>query len=206
VPARVVCISHTTGAGGELIARRVSESLGFRYLDEEIVRAAAEKEKLDPALIADAERRKSLVARFLVQLGEAGALETYPGVIGLTIERSESLRELIREVIRDAAEQGSVVIVSHAGSFALAGTRDLLRVLVTASSETRSGRLAAAEKLSGGEAAKVVRQEDAARSDYLKRFYRVERELPTHYDLVVNTDRLSEDDAAELVLRAAESG
>jgi len=47
-----------------------------------------------------------------------------------------------------------------------------------------------------------VKESDAARRDYLKRFYGVE-ESPTQYDLVVNTDALSFDQAAELVATAA---
>jgi cytidylate kinase len=39
----------------------------------------------------------------------------------------------------------------------------------------------------------------------LKRFYEIDEELPTHYDLVVNTDVLTVEQAAELVSRAAMS-
>lgn len=46
---------------------------------------------------------------------------------------------------------------------------------------------------------------DAGRADYLKRFYGVGGELPTHYDLVLNTDRLDAETAAELVLLAVRS-
>jgi cytidylate kinase len=38
----------------------------------------------------------------------------------------------------------------------------------------------------------------------LKRFYSVDSESPTDYDLVVNTDQLSTEEATEIVLRAAE--
>ena len=41
------------------------------------------------------------------------------------------------------------------------------------------------------------------RADYLKRFYEVAEELPTHYDLVFNTDSLSIEQAAELISQAA---
>jgi cytidylate kinase len=73
----------------------------------------------------------------------------------------------------------------------------MLRVLVTASPEVRAGRL-------GEEGAKLVREGDAARASYFKSFYSVERELPTHYDVVVNTDRLTPEQAAEVVAQAAE--
>jgi cytidylate kinase len=115
----------------------------------------------------------------------------------------EDLRTLIREVIRDVAEEGDVVIVAHAASMALAGRKDVLRVLVTASSETRARRVAETRKVHTRQAVKVIKDEDAARDDYLARFYSVDREVPTYYDLVVNTDVISPDRAADLLLLAA---
>jgi len=50
-----------------------------------------------------------------------------------------------------------------------------------------------------------VKESDAGRRDYLKRFYKIDEELATHYDLVVNTDALSVEQAADLVSRAAAS-
>jgi hypothetical protein len=205
VAARVICISHATGGEGERVGRLVAERLGFRYLDEEIVAAVAEREELDPEVVADVERRKSLVARFLESLADAGAAEAYGGVVAgpVPVAVGDDLRTVINAVVRETANQGDVVIASHAASIALAGETGVLRVLVTASPETRARRLAAAG-MSEGEAEKAVSREDAARADYLRRFHRVREELPTHYDLVVNTDVLTPDDAAALVLRAAE--
>ena len=40
---RVVCISHSTGAGGEEVGRLAAERLDFLYVDEEIVARAAAK-------------------------------------------------------------------------------------------------------------------------------------------------------------------
>ena len=39
--------------------------------------------------------------------------------------------------------------------------------------------------------------------DYLKRFYGVAVELPIHYDLVINTDALSVEQAAALIAQAS---
>jgi len=52
-------------------------------------------------------------------------------------------------------------------------------------------------------AVRAVKDSDAGRSDYLKRFYDVGEESPTHYDLVLNTDTFSSAEAAELISRAA---
>ena len=52
-------------------------------------------------------------------------------------------------------------------------------------------------------AARTVKDSDAARRDYLKRFYGIDEELPTHYDVVVNTDVLSFERAAQVIGKAA---
>lgn len=209
MPTRVVTISHATGAGGGTVGRMVAERLGFRYMDEEIITLAAEKEGLDPAVVADAERRKTFLTRLLSALTEGPALDAI--VVGggatvsetVTLTRSDDLCRLIVAAIHETAERGNVVIVSHAASIPLAGRADVLRVLVTASLATRVQRAARGAPAGTTGAARLVTDSDAARADYFQRFYRIDQELPTHYDLVVNTDILSAEETADIVVAAA---
>ncbi len=207
MPARVIAISRTFGAGGEEIAQAVATELGFRYLDEDIVLQAAEKHGVDPELLADAERRRPLVMRMLDELGSSqvsfgGLVAPSPTDESGRVVRSENLRALIRDAVREAAAQGEVVVVAHAASMAAADLDGVVRVFVTAAPETRARRLAGAG-MSEGDAAKEVRSSDRARADYFKRFYGIDEELPVHYDVVVNTDRLDHAGAAAVVVAAA---
>jgi cytidylate kinase len=205
VTRRVVCISHATGAGGEEVGRLVAERLGFLYVDDEIVARAAAKGGIGPEEIADEERRKSLVARVLEAIAQGGSeLGSSPLRIGEE-RNSDDLRALIRETIERTAVRGNAVIVAHAASYVVTQGRETLRVLVTASPQIRAARVGGAEKLDHASAERAVRDSDAGRRDYLRRFYDVDDELPTHYDLVVNTDVLSVEQAAELISHAASS-
>jgi cytidylate kinase len=206
---RVVCISHATGSGGSEVGRLVAERLDFRYVDEDIIAQAAAKGGVDPADLADEERRKSWLARALDEFGRGASGEAWallgpmPPVPGEGVGTSEALRALIREAIEETAGRGEAVIVAHAASHAIGGRDDVLRVLVTASQDTRATRLGEVENLEQGSASKAVKEADAARADYLRRFHDVAEERPTQYDLVVNTDHLSFEQAAELVSSAA---
>ena len=199
---RTICISHATGAGGAAVGQTVAEWLGFRYVDDEVISEAAEWAELDPALVADAERRKPFIARLLGQLGEQGSTRLPTGDATRSLPSDADLRKLIAAALGSFASQGSVVIVAHAASFALSGG-NVLRVLVTASPETRAARIAADRGIGERDAARLLKDEDAGRADYLRRFYGVERELPTHYDVVLNTDALTPADAAAIVVAAA---
>ena len=188
------------------MARLVADQLGFRLIDEEIVTRAAENQKVHVDDLADVERRKSLLTRILSEvvigaaMGPPGTMIIYPTELR---PDKNSLRGLIRQSIEETAEEGNVVIVSHAASHALADRADVLRVLVTASPETRVRRLIDASGLDEKQATKSIGENDAGRADYLKRFYGIAGELPTHYDLVINTDRIPAERGAELVTNAA---
>jgi cytidylate kinase len=200
----VVCISRSPGAGGEEVGRTVAEALGFRYVDEEIVTYAADKLGVPVDLVADVEARRSLTRRILEEvLADMGGASMLAGAPPLVDTRaSDDYRALIQQAINETAERGQVVIVAHASSQLLAGRPGVLRFFVTASPETLATRLAADGSVDEKAAAKLVKEGDRARADYLKRFYSVSRELPTHYDLVLNTDVISPERAAKLVLVA----
>jgi cytidylate kinase len=200
----VVCLSHTTGSGGDEIGKMVAEQLGYLYVDEDIVARAAAQGGLEPGEVADEERRKSFASRVLETLAEGGGdAWTLAATAGMEYVRPADVRALIRETVVQTAARGNVVIVAHAASHALEPAQQTLRVLVTASAATRAKRVAEAEKLDEKQAADAIKDSDAGRRDYLQRFYSIGSESPTDYDLVVNTDLLSTEQAADIVLRAA---
>ena len=201
----VVCVSHTTGSGGEEVGKQVAERLGYLYVDEDIVARAAAAGGLEPKDIADEERRKSYARRLLDTLAEGGGdAWTLAATASIELIRPEDVRALIRETVAQTAARGKVVIVAHAASHALEPGPQMLRVFVTASPATRQERVATAEQLDDAQAGRTIKDSDVGRRDYLRRFYSVDSEAPTEYDLVVNTDQLSTEQAAEIVVRAAD--
>jgi cytidylate kinase len=186
--ATVVCISHTDGAHGFDIGRAVAERLGFRLADDAIILDAARTEGLLPESVSRAESPKA-----------GRTLEVDFG----RFERTEAIRDLIRAAVLRTAAEGAVVIVSHAASYALADQDGVLRVMVTASDEARTSRIAGSIGIDEKKAAKRLGESDKARADYLQRFYGVKHEAPTDYDLVISTDRLTTDEAAAVVAGAA---
>ncbi len=208
MPRTVICVSRAFGAAGEEVGQIAADRLGYRCLDGEILARAAEKGQLDTATVADAEQRRSLARRLLDAMGEnvAVAPEAYAYMPAAEIvigSRAETVRGLIRDAIEEAAAKGEAVIVAHAASHALAGRDGVLRVLVTGSPAERAARLARETEADMDASRRQVSDADRARASYLSTFYDVGQELPTHYDVVVNTDALTPEQAAEIVVCAA---
>lgn len=200
---RAIALTHVDGAGGETIGHEVAQKLGFGYLNEAIVAQVADEHGLQPETVAVAERRKSFFARVaeLAAMGAAGGLAPDPGLY--VFDETDTVLSLVRDAVREAAERGNVVLVAHAACYACADRADVLRVCVTAPMATRVSRVAAARSISEKDAAKLLRQSDAGRANYLKRVYGVEHEDPADYDLVVNTERLTPEAAVALILAVA---
>lgn len=206
---RVVCFSGPDGTHMREIAALVAERLGFTLVDEAIITRAAGEAGVDPHVVADVEKRQTFMARLLdaVSSSSDATGHAFSGGVSVyspsDVPMTEDLRGLIRAAIEETSARGDVVIVSHAASHALAANSHVLRVLVTASRDTRTARIVESDSVSEADATRTVDEADAARADYLKRFYGIKQELPTQYDVVINTDRVGTDDAVALVVSAA---
>jgi cytidylate kinase len=201
----VICISGSDGSSAEEVAAAVGTALGFRVINEEITARAAAAAGVDRQAVEDVEQRKTARAKILDLLLSSSAAST--GMLPLDSaagnQPSDELRRLIRSAIEDFVAAGNVVILAHAASQLLAGRDHVLRVLVTASTRTRSARLTDSLGIPTKKADALVKNGDAGRAEYLKRFYGVERELPTQYDVVINTDQLSPEQGAAAVVSLA---
>jgi cytidylate kinase len=202
--SKAVCISRTLGAHGEEVGHAVAEALDFRYVDNEIITWAAERAGVSPNAVAQNEVTQPLLMRILEAISKAPVdpqmmveQATHP------VDLTSAYEDLIEQVIVETGQQGNVVIVAHGASIPLAQVPDVLRVLVTASAETRTDRVAADQGIEPKDAKRAVEESDKERERYFERIYELNRELPTHYDLVVNTDSLSPAQAAQIVAHAA---
>lgn len=196
---RAVALSLVDGAGGESIGHQLARKLGFGYLNEAVVAQVARDHGVDPAIVAGAERRKSFFTR-VAEMAARGAVDVAPDPSLYVLDETDTLLALIRDALRDAADRGSVVLVAHAACYACADRPDVLRVGVTAPLPARESRVASALGITGAEATKRLRRSDAGRASYLKRVYGVGQESPADYDVVLNTERLTPDTAAGLIL------
>ena len=196
---RAIALSQVDGSGAESIGREVAQQLGFGYLNEAIVAQVAKDYGVDPAIVTEAEQRKSFFLR-VVEMAARGAPDVMPDPPDYTVSQPDTLLSLIQDAVRDAADCGSVVLVAHAACYACAGRPDVLRVGITAPLPARASRVASAFGISDKEAAKTLRRSDAARASYLKRVYGVGEESPADYDVIINTERLTAEVAVGLIL------
>jgi cytidylate kinase len=111
----------------------------------------------------------------------------------------EEIVKTTERVIGEAASEGRVVLVGRGAQAVLASRTNALHVYVVASLPFR--RKIAVERLGVDpvSADKVIMETDQHRDEYVKSHYGRNRQDLTQYDVVVNTERLGFEGAADLI-------
>jgi cytidylate kinase len=138
----IVTIARQLGAGGETIAQRLSDTLGWRLLDRALVDRIAEELEMAPEQVeATSERVEGFMERLGLYLAE-GLPEALPVTI-VPSTSSEATARAARRLVAALAEEGPAVIVGHGAMCVLRDRLDAMHVFVHAPFETRVGRAVA---------------------------------------------------------------
>ena len=206
---RVISISRQVGTAGEEVAQAVSNRLGFRYIDYQVIQDAAQEAGVSPETVSEAEHSPPLLTRLLEALARNPGMPAVgwadPTPIATNpLFTSSDYRRFVEQVIKATADKGDCVIVGHASQVILRSRFDTVRVLVTGSNAHRARRITTGMGVEEKEALKIIEKTDHERLDYYRRFYDTGWLTPCSYDLCISTDHLKPEQAAELVVRAAE--
>ncbi|MCF6467189.1 cytidylate kinase-like family protein [Nonomuraea sp. MG754425] len=206
---RVVTISATYGTAGNRIGPAVAERLGVPFVDRAIPSAVAEELgcSLEEALAHDDRAEHGLGRLFAgaVRLPTVtfGGVDMYvPGAMPLAPE--EFVRRTERTLQQMATNQGGVFL-GRAGAVVLAEHPGALHVRLDAPIQRRIRQAAAFNQVSEREAARIIDENDRARSAYVRHFYRVDPADPRLYQLVLDSTRIPVATCAELIVMAAEA-
>lgn len=181
----VVTISRGTFSGGKELAECLGERLGMPCVSREVLAAAAAEHGVAVEELATA-------------LAKAPSFRDRMGW------KRQRYLAYFRETLCRFAESGDMVYHGHGGHFLLRGVSHVLRVLVIADLESRTAGAMRREGLSHDEAEARVRHLDEERRKWTRFLYGAEWRNPFDFDLTVNLERLSVDEACEVVVRTAD--
>ena len=203
----VVTISREIGSGGRTVGRKLAEKLGVRYSDKDLINGLREKFNLTATSIEQlkGEKKNWLAdfihwvapmpkAREIVDADSKFIQEFRSDVTTNDVFKAES------DILEAIAEEGSCVIAGRSGFFVLEDHPCKIDVFITASRENRVARVMRKQNLTEEQANAVIDSVDESRENYVKRFTNTSRYDARNYDLVINMDPLTEDEAVDLII------
>lgn len=193
---RAVTISRQTGCGAAVVAGKLAD-----YLQEHASGDGRPWTVFDRNLIDKVLEDHNLPHRLAKCLHE-DRVSQLEEILADVFDVRPSLQTVIQqatETMHRLAGQGNVIIIGWGGSIMMAKRPQVLHVRLVAPLETRVEHAHQFYNLTENEAHKFCVSEDRARERYFKKYLNADISDPLLYHLIVNTGRLSYDEAAKLI-------
>ncbi len=203
----VITICGQLGSGAEWIGKMLAQRIGGEYVDREVIAEVASRTGAPSYEVQSKEGPPvALGGRIVEALAKGAAYD--PGGAGVWLPSWEAPLDdrrylgALSIVIRELAQSPSIVIRGRGSQFILKDHPGAIHTLVVASPEVRLKRVMLTSQLQESEANKEIVQYDKGRREFNRRFFSADVEDPVHYDVVVNTRRLSFEDSAVIIMDA----
>ena len=192
----IVTISRELGAGGRTVGRELAARLGVKFYDKSILEGLVKEFNLTEEQIEELKGRKQgWWSEFCDKLSRGGS----PDFSDYEVTPDDLFKAESRILAEIAAEE-SCVVAGRAGFHVLRNHPNKVRVFLRASLVNRLGRVMERQHLSEAKAAEVIAKVDEGRENYVRRYTGSSRYDARNYDLVLNMDSLSVEDAVEVIL------
>ena len=207
----VITIGRQFGAGGRTVAELLARRLKLDVLDSQLIDQVAQRLQLPKEEVeAEDEQPGSLLNRLLMALGSASGEPMIPPEtaawnppnVDPVFDTRRAVLEITQHVIQEAARAGNVVIVGRGGAYILRDLEGALHVFLRAAEAIRVKVVMERFKLTEEAARRRLKQSDENWTAYIKQVYGHDRNLASHYDLVLDTGRLGYEATVETILAA----
>ncbi len=183
-----ITISRNYGSRGYRIGELVGKKLNWEVYSRSLVEHISETANLREQIIHEFdEKKRSLSLSQIIFDPKAFSGDKY-------------YRHLL-QVILAIANHGRAVIVGRGANF-IADAHTGLHVRVTASFESRVHRYANKQKAPYREARKKVESVDRERAEFIKHYFNKDIDDPHFYDLVINVERFTNEQVADMIIHA----
>ena len=188
----IITISRQPGRGGRIVAQKLAALLNVEVFHQEVLHAMAKRAEVSEQMLATMdERGLSILEDWISSL-----------VYDRHMWPDEYLKHLMN-VIGTIGKHGRAVVVGRGANFILP-PEQRLRVRITAPRRFRIQNVAREFNLAKSEAKRRVIQTESDRKAFIRKYFNSDIEDPDNYDLVINTETLSLDDASKVIAAALE--
>ena len=221
----IITLSREFGSGGDEVANRLCQELGYQSFGKEQIIQAARETTLGKYNAIDYSEDNHEVLPFLDQLfrRSASTVQKIAWIENPSIARrpehvdahEAAVLSLTKRAIQASVKAGNFVIVGRGGQVLLQGIPGILHVRIEAPVDMRIERIKLQLKSKADAshseekvlqtASQIIADRDKASADYIKRYFNVDWHDPQLYHMVLNLGKLSVDQSVEIIVAAVQS-
>jgi cytidylate kinase len=186
----IITVSREPGSGGRIVASRLAEKLGIDIFHQEVINEMAKSADVSEKLIET--------------LDERGLSTLEDWISSLAHQRHlwpDRYLQHLMKVVGTIGKHGRAVVVGRGANFVLPPEKRFA-VRIVADQTWRIRNVAREFDISTDEAKRRVMRTESDRRAFVRKYFNADIADPTHYDLVVNTERLNVDDTVKIISSA----
>ncbi len=164
--ARIITIARGMGSGGRTIGKMLSEQLGVKYYDKELIKLASEDSGINEAFFGrvDEKLKTSFIRKNGVYKG--GLID--PSSKDFTSDAN--LFNFQAKIIKELADKEPAVIVGRCADFVLSGRKDVIKLFIYCDEQTAIRNVIDAYGGSEKDASKLIEKTNKDRCAYYKHY------------------------------------
>lgn len=183
---KVITITRQFGSGGREIGKKLAESYGIPFYDNEIISRAAKDTGFAEAAFERAEDKASNSLLYSIAMGMNVFSSQDVGFSGLSLDDRIFLAQ--SKVIRNVAKEGPCVIVGRCADYILKNQENVVNLFIRATLDFRIKRAIEVEGIPKEKSAEMVMKKDKSRANYYK-YHSGERwDNVLNYDFAIRSD------------------
>ena len=203
----LVTIRGPLGSGAPEIGREVATRLHADYVDREIIaEVAARLHRQEQDVLAKEMPPSNLLGRIAEALEHSYGFDV--GFEGAYLPswqiplNDNRYFQALETVVKELARKQSLVLRGRGSQFILKDFPGAVHTLVVAPFKVRLKRVMENFQLNQEDAKREIDRFDKSSREFIKRYFKAEWEDPVQYDIAINTERLSFQAAASLIVNA----
>ncbi len=194
----VVTIGRQFGSGGHEIGQKLSDRLGVKFYDEDLIKEVAKQSGLSEKVLEDYDEKPTNSLLYSM------VMDVYPSMTFSGPTLDQQMNQVNYDAIREIGEK-PCVIVGRAADYILRDHPNLVSIFIHASQEFRTARVMEEYKISESKAHDMMTKTDKRRASFYN--FQAEKKWSelTTYNLCLDSSSIGIDNSVDLILNYIKS-
>ena len=186
----IITIAREYGSGGRYIGKLVSEKLGIKLYDKELIEKMSANTGLSEQYIEENEQKRTILDNF-----NNGYYAGLNNADELFVQESNMIKEI--------ANNGSCIIIGRCADFILKENKNVIKIFISSSMEDKINRATKYYGMEEDKAEKEILKINKLRSNHYKYYTERNWNDPENYDICINSDSIGIEKSVEIICNMA---
>lgn len=193
--SKIITIARGFGSGGRTIGKMLSEDLGIKYYDKDLIRLASEESGINERFfgLVDEKLKGSFIRKGGVYKGDLISPDSSE------FTSDQNLFNYQAKIIKQLADKEPAIIVGRCADYILRERDDVIRVFIYSDMATAVRNVVEMYGVNEKEARRMIEKTDRERSEYFRHYTGLDWENAKNYNLCLDTSRLSYDECVDII-------